>query len=88
MKNRCHSNRSLKGGTCVQGASYEAFLEAAKVADDVPIYQTEDYSVAKKVGITKPGFVLTRTFKGHHKEEAAYLKEVCSCPTPSIFHSS
>ena len=59
-----------------QGAKYDAFIEAVKQADDVPSYQTKDLSVAKKVGLTKDGFVLTRAFKGHHKEEAAYLRDV------------
>ena len=58
-----------------QGASHEAFLEAAKLVEDVPFYRTTDLSVAKKVGITKPGFVLTRNYPGAYGE-SAFLKDV------------
>jgi hypothetical protein len=43
--------------------------------EDVPFYRTTDLSVAKKVGITKPGFVLTRNYPGAYGE-SAFLKDV------------
>ena len=43
----------------------------------MPFYRTTDLSVAKKVGITKPGFVLTRTYPGAYGE-SAFLKDVRS----------
>ena len=78
----CHTDLSLTALAAAlsipclpQGEAHTAFTEAAKVVEDVPFYQTTDLSVAKKVGITKPGFVLTRNYPGAYGE-SAFLKEV------------
>jgi len=44
--------------------------------EDVPFYKTTDLSIGKQVGITKPGFVLTRNYADKvpgAKGEAAFL---------------
>ncbi len=44
--------------------------------EDVPFYKTTDLSIGKQVGITKPGFVLTRNYADKvtgARGEAAFL---------------
>ena len=59
-----------------QGAAYDAFIEVAKAADDVPSYQTTDAAVAQKLNLSAPGYILTRTYNGNPPEQAAFTGDV------------
>ena len=55
--------------------------------EDVPFYKTTDLSIGKQVGITKPGFVLTRNYADKvpgARGEAAFLARPVRalCPSP------
>ena len=73
-----------------QGDDHARYMEAAKLVEDVPFYQTTDLAVAKQVGITKPGFVLTRNYPGKYPGsygEAAFLTRPVR-PAPGIRYAA